>query len=123
MYSNTGDSFLHYLIANDLSIDHYKKALLEQVALQEFELLSELGKEVSRTGRDSLKQISSQVEQEIVLWHRAYHQFRIVVNDFVRGVEKYTENMLEEALELLTISYIVNEKIIEDPPASNLKVK
>ena len=117
------DSFLHYLIANDLSIDHYKKALLEQVALQEFELLSELGKEVSRTGRDSLKQISSQVEQEIVLWHRAYHQFRIVVNYFVLGVEKYTENMLEEALELLTISYIVNEKIIEDPPASNLKVK
>ena len=39
------------------------------------------------------------------------------------GVEKYTENFVEDALELLTISYVVNEKIIEDPPISNCKVK
>ena len=116
------ESFLHYLIANDLTVDHYKKALLEQVALQEFELMSDLGREVSKTAKDSLRTIPSTVEQEIILWHRAYHQFRIVVNYFVLGVEKYTDNMLEEALELFTISYIVNEKIIEDPPQSGCKV-
>ena len=32
------------------------------------------------------------------------------------GVEKYTENQHEEALELLTVSYIVNDRIGEDPP-------
>ena len=39
-----------------------------------------------------------------------------MVNYFVLGVEKYTENILEESLELLTISYVVNEKIAEEPP-------
>ena len=58
----------------------------------------------------------SKLEQDILLWHRAYHQFRIVVYYFVLGVEKYTENILEESLELLTTSYVVNEKINEDPP-------
>ena len=32
------------------------------------------------------------------------------------GVERYTENQHEEALELLTVSYIVNDRIGEDPP-------
>jgi len=115
------ESFLHYCVANELTVDHYKKAVLEQVALQEYELVSDLGREVSRTARDSLRHIPPSIEQEVVLWHRVYHQFRIVVNYFVLGVEKYTENFVEDALELLTISYVVNEKIIEDPPISNCK--
>ena len=41
---------------------------------------------------------------------------RIAVNYFVLGVEKYTENQHEEALELLTVSYIVNDRIGEEPP-------
>ena len=41
---------------------------------------------------------------------------RIAVNYFVLGVERYTENQHEEALELLTVSYIVNDRIGEDPP-------
>lgn len=41
---------------------------------------------------------------------------RIAVNYFVLGVEKYTENQQEEALELFTISYVVNEKLGEEPP-------
>ena len=44
------------------------------------------------------------------------HSHRIAVNYFVLGVEKYTENQHEEALELLTVSYIVNDRIGEDPP-------
>jgi len=76
----------------------------------------EVGRDVARTARDSIRQSESQLEQDILLWHRAYHQFRIVVNYFVLGVEKYTENILEESLELLTTSYIVNEKINEEPP-------
>jgi len=110
------DSFVHYLVANDLSVDLYRRALLEQVALQEFEMQGEVGRDVARTARDSIRQSESQLEQDILLWHRAYHQFRIVVNYFVLGVEKYTENILEESLELLTTSYIVNEKINEEPP-------
>jgi len=110
------DSFIHYLVANDLSVDLYRRALLEQVALQEFEMQGEVGRDVARTARDTIRQMESQIEQEILLWHRAYHQFRIVVNYFVLGVEKYTENILEESLELLTTSYVVNEKIAEEPP-------
>ena len=116
------ESFLHYLIANDLTVDHYKKALLEQVALKQFELMSDLGGEVARTAKDSLKQIPPQVSDEVTLWHRTYHQFRIAVNYFVLGVEKYTENLAEDALELLTISYVVNDKIMEDPPPGVHKV-
>jgi len=112
------DSFIHYLVANELSIDLYRRALLEQVALQELEAQGEIGRDVSRTARDNLQQMDSQIEQEILQWHRAYHQFRIVVNYFVLGVEKYTENVLEEALELLTTSYVVNEKVAEDPPVT-----
>jgi len=110
------DSFVHYLVANDLSVDLYRRALLEQVALQEVEMQGEVGRDVVRTARDTIRQTDSQLEQDILLWHRAYHQFRIVVNYFVLGVEKYTENILEESLELLTTSYVVNEKINEDPP-------
>ena len=117
------ESFLHYLIANDLTVDHYKKALLEQVALKQFELMSDLGGEVARTARDSLKQIPPQVSDEVTLWHRTYHQFRIAVNYFVLGVEKYTENLAEDALELLTISYVVNDKIMEEPPPGVHKVR
>ena len=43
--------------------------------------------------------------------------YRIAVNYFVLGVEKYTENQHEEALELLTVSYIVNDRIGEEPPS------
>lgn len=110
------DSFIHYLVANELNIDLYRRALLEQVALQEFEMQGEVGRDVARTARDTIRQMDTQIEQEILLWHRAYHQFRIVVNYFVLGVEKYTENVLEESLELLTTSYVVNEKIAEEPP-------
>ena len=39
-----------------------------------------------------------------------------MVNYFVLGVEKYTENILEESLELLTTSYVVTEKIAEELP-------
>ena len=35
------------------------------------------------------------------------------------GVEKYTENLLEEALQLLTVSYVVNERIGEEPPTAH----
>jgi len=109
------DSFVHYLVSNDLSVDLYRRALLEQMALQEFEMQGEVGRDVVRSARDMLRQTESQLEQDILLWHRAYHQFRIVVYYFVLGVEKYTENNLEESLELLTTSYVV-KKINEDLP-------
>ena len=114
------DSFVHYLVANELSIDHYKKALLEQVALKEFESMSDIGREVSKTARDALKNIDPRADQEVVIWHRSYHQFRIVVNYFVLGVEKYADNCLEEALDLLTTSYVVNEKLENELPQPNV---
>ena len=43
-----------------------------------------------RTSKDTKEDVGEEVGQ----WHRAYHQFRIAVNYFVLGVEKYTENML-----------------------------
>ena len=52
--------------------------------------------------------------------------FRIACNYFVLGVERYTDRMLEEALDLLTMSYIVNEKIVDEAPAvanNNYKVR
>lgn len=111
------ESFMHYLVANDETVDVYRRALLEQVALQELDNEGEIGREVGRMARDSIKSNpTDKVVEEIGVWHKAYHQFRISVNYFVLGVEKYTENMYEEALELLTVSYIVNEKIAEDPP-------
>ena len=114
------ESFCHYLVANDLSIDHYKKALLEQVALKEYESLNETGREVCRTARDALKNIEPKAEGEVVVWHRTYHQFRIVVNYFVLGQEKYLENCLEEALELLTTSYVVNQTLEKEPQLPNV---
>ena len=39
------DSFIHYLVANELNIDLYRRALLEQVALQEFEMQGEVGRD------------------------------------------------------------------------------
>ena len=53
-----------------------------------------------RPSKDTKENVGEAVGQ----WHRAYHQFMMVINYFVLGVEKYTENMLEEALELLTIT-------------------
>ena len=114
------ESFVHYLVANDLTIDHYKKALLEQVALKEFESLSDTGREVFKTARDALKNIEPKAEKEVVIWHRTYHQFRIVVNYFVLGQEKYLENSLEEALEMLTTSYVVNQTLEKEPPQPNV---
>ena len=110
------DRFIHYLVANELKIDLFWRALLEQVALHEFEMQGEAGKDVARAARDTIRQMDTQIEQEIQLWHRAYLQSRIVVNYFVLGVEKYTENVLEESLELLTASHVVNKKIAEEPP-------
>ena len=50
------------------------------------------------------------------MWHLAYRQYRLACHYYVEGVEKYRDNCLEEALELLTTSYVVNEKILEGPP-------
>ena len=38
------DGFIHYLLANVLNIDLYRRALLEQVALQEFEMQGKVGR-------------------------------------------------------------------------------
>ena len=69
------DSFIHYLLANVLNIDLYRRALLEQVALQEFEMQGEvgrnMGRDVARTARDTIRQMNTQIEQEILFWHRA----------------------------------------------------
>ena len=37
----------------------------------------EVGREVARTARDTIRQMDTQLEEEILLWHRAYHQFWI----------------------------------------------
>ena len=82
------ESFLHYLVANlhylvaneQHGVDLYRRALLEQVSLPEFEQHGELGREVVRTAKDMMKQKDGKDEmaEEIGLWHRAYHQFRLV---------------------------------------------
>ena len=51
---------------------------------------------MARTARNTIRQMDTQIEQKILLWHRAYHHFMIVVYYFVLVVEKYTENVLEE---------------------------
>ena len=43
----------------------------------------EVGRELARTARNTIRQMDTQIEQSILLWHRDYHQFRIVVNYFV----------------------------------------
>ena len=77
------ESFLHYLVANDLDIELYRRALLEQVSLAEFEQHSELGREVMRAARDNLRSgdrnkesKDGEVVENASLWHKAYHQFR-----------------------------------------------
>jgi len=115
------ESFLHYLVANDLTVDLYRRALLEQVSLSEYDNLGEVGRSVANLARNNIRDgEQDKAAEDILHWHRAYHQFRIACNYFVVGVEKYTENCLEEALELLTTSYIVNEKILEDPPSTQM---
>jgi len=115
------EGFLHYLVANDLTVDLYRRALLEQVSLSEYDNLGEVGKSVASLARNNIKEGEQEkTTEDILLWHRAYHQFRIACNYYVVGVEKYTDNCLEEALELLTTSYVVNEKILEDPPSTHM---
>ena len=58
---------LHYLLANVLNIDLYRRGLLEQVALQEFEMQGEVGRDVARTAGFSIRQMDTQLEQEILL--------------------------------------------------------
>ena len=71
------ESFLHYLVANDQQgVDLYRRALLEQVSLPEFEQQGDLGREVVRTARETMAGSKDDIAEEIGLWHRAYHQFR-----------------------------------------------
>jgi hypothetical protein len=48
------------------NIDLYRRALLEQVALQEFEMQGEvgrnMGRDVARTARDTIRQMNTQIE-------------------------------------------------------------
>ena len=72
------ESFLHYLVANDQQGgDLYRRALLEQVSLPEFEQQGDLGREVVRTARETMAGSKDDIAEEIGLWHRAYHQFRL----------------------------------------------
>ena len=72
------ESFLHYLVANDQQgVDLYRRALLEQVSLPEFEQQGDLGREVVRTARETMAGGKDDIAEEIGLWHRAYHQFRL----------------------------------------------
>ena len=72
------ESFLHYLVANDQQgVDLYRRALLEQVSLPEFEQQGDLGREVVRTARETMAGSKDDIAEEIGLWHRAYHQFRL----------------------------------------------
>jgi len=125
------ESLIHYLAANEESIPLYldlvKIALLEQIYLPEVEQASSFGQECFRSAKDMLakeKMRGGGKDVTLIKWHRCYHQFRIACNYFVLGVERYVERRVEEALELLTNSYIVNQKLQEDPQgATNLPNK
>jgi ubiquitin carboxyl-terminal hydrolase 25/28 len=87
------ESFLHYLVANDLSVDVYRRALLEQVSLPELEQQGEFGREVARAARDSVKNSKGGKEdmgEEIELWHKAYHQFRYIQLTATDSILPYT---------------------------------
>ena len=53
--------------------------------------------------------------------HRAVatYCFRIACYYFVLGVDRYNETKVEDSVQLLTTSYIVNKKILDDPPHCN----
>merc|ERR1712059_55247 len=117
------DSFMHYLVANDQSV-LYRRALLEQVALADFDTVGDVGRQVAVKARDNISASKAdKVTEDIVPWHQAYHQFRIAVYYFVLGVDKYTENLFDEAVRLLSVSYVVNERITENPPHTQCPLK
>jgi len=123
------ESLVHYLSANEECIpsfiDLVKLALLEQINLPEVEQASSMGQEVYRTAKDMLlKEKARGVTKDLTLvkWHKCYHQFRIACNYFVLGVERYVDRRMEEALDLLTNSYTVNQKLLDEPPLSGSNI-
>ena len=113
------DSFLHYLVANDVTVHLYRRALTEQVSLDECFQQGDLGKEVARTARDNMRTsvgTPEDVSEEISEWHKTYHQFRTAVHYFVLGVEKYSTKEYGQAMELLTASFRINKWVGEELP-------
>jgi hypothetical protein len=50
--------------------------------------------------------------------------FRIACYYLLLGVEQFQERKLEESVEQLTVAYIVNQRLLEDPPImANPKLK
>jgi len=108
------DSFLQYLMSAGVDNLLLKQALLEQISLPTLDTSSEIVRNVVQEARESLRTFDQ--ADLMISWHKAYHNFRIACYYFVLGVDRYNENKVEDSVQLLTTSYIVNKKIIDDPP-------
>lgn len=49
-------------------------------------------------------------------WHQAYHMFRVSANAFILGVDQMCMQKYEEALDSLTVSYNISQRISERDP-------
>jgi hypothetical protein len=95
------------------------RALAEHIVLPNQDLNnSSLGKQWLLEARDELRRDGSVGEATWRL-HRAYHSYRIACYYTVLGVDRYNENKYEEAVELLTTAYIVNEKLVKEEITCN----
>jgi len=108
------DNFVSYLLGVDCDNDILSRALAEHIAHPNQDLAnSSFGRQWMNEAREELRQGGSVAEETIKL-HRAYHNYRIAAYYFVIGVDRYNDSKLEEAVELLTMAYIVNDKLSKD---------
>lgn len=107
------ESFLHYLLSVDGTQEMSRRALWEQFTLPSLDTSTDFRLQVVLQAREQLKTCKVS-QQQMVVWHKNYHNFRTASYYFVIGVDRYHENKFEDSVELLTTSYIVNEKLLEE---------
>jgi len=116
------ESFLHYLIAVSAGTEIVRRAMFEQLLLPSLNTSSELCRQVVSEAREQLSK--GEMKEETNRWHKVYHNFRIASFYFTLGVDRYNKNNLEDAVDLFTTSYIVNDRLIEDPiPCKSKELK
>ena len=117
------ESFVQYLVKNESSDVVIRLAVLEQFCLPGLQNESQFAASVKQLAESTLLQIRDQYPQESQLlkdWHQAYHNFRVSAHCFVSGVEEFIAKDFEEALDHMAISYHLNIRIAENPPAVRL---
>jgi len=115
------DSFLDYLIANNVDKALAEAAITEQLAIadtKEQHKYVQAYVEIKKTSVKTIKSLSSDVSEELRKWHRCYEQFRTANGIFMMGIDYMLQGDYVSGISCLMKCCLMNRSLVAMEPVT-----